>query len=346
LPTVERKYLEDPTPPMFDAWVKDALQYTAAKKARVSFDIETPYVGAMKDEIIDPEELRIEDDQSYIIFRTSFAVKENEAVSIPWSPAYLPGIAAMLENTFDKIVYNRHFDVPRVEFNAVKVLGRIYDGMDMWHFTEPGFPMGLKYASTFVCPDMHAWHLDKFSHPAWYNAADSDTALRVVNWCEARLRRENRWDVFERHFVELGTRLQQMTLRGIETDPVRREEKRKKFQKLFDDEIIELQGQVPETVKPLKKPAYKKTEAQLREAGLWLEGRMVKVPGVKRRETREEIPEDERCDKPKCANREVVGDDKGRVRCLTHATKGMKDLLKKLEKTFEATMKEGTKADA
>jgi len=84
-------------------------------------------------------------------------------------------------------------------------------------------------------------------------------------------------------------------------------------------------------VKPLKKPAYKKTEAQLREAGLWVEGRMVKVPGIKRRETREEIPEDERCDKLKCANRQEFTDDKDRVRCKTHATK---------------TMKEGAKADA
>ncbi len=333
LPKVKQNYLEDPTPPVFAGWVKAALQYCAAerragRRPRISFDIETPYVGAMKDEIIDPEELRIEDDSSYIIFRISFSVKENKAVSVNWSPAYLSGIAAMLENEYDKAVYNRHFDVPRCEFNAVKVLGRVYDVMDVWHFTEPGFPMGLKYASTFVCPDMHAWHLDKFSRPAWYNCADSSNALRVLNWCEARLKRENRWDVFERHFVDLGVRLGKITLRGIETDPIKREEKRKKFQKLFDDEIIELQPQVPESVMPLKKPPYKKTEAQLREAGLWVEGKMVKVPGVKRRETREEIPEGERCDKEKCSNRKESADDKGRVRCKTHATKAMKDQLK------------------
>ncbi len=84
---------------------------------------------------------------------------------------------------------------------------------------------------------------------------------------------------------------------------------------------------VPETVMPLKKPAYKKTERQLREAGLWVEGRMVKVPGIKRRETREEIPEDERCNKAKCANRKEFADDK-RVRYKTHATKAMKEATK------------------
>lgn len=331
LPSVKRVYLEDPPVREFNLWVDEALEYCQAetlegRAPRVSFDIETPNVGALKDEVIDPEELRVEDDSSYIIFRISFAVREHHAVSIPWNPGYLPGITRMLENSFDKVVYNRYFDVPRVEFNGVKVPGRIYDGMDAWHFTEPGFPMGLKYASTFVCPDMHAWHLDKWSHPAWYNAADSDTALRVVSWCEARLRREGRWDTFERHFVDLGVRLQKISLRGIPTDPARRAEKREYFQKFFDDEILEVQPLVGDEIKPLKKPPYKKSRAQLEKLDLWVEGRMVAVPGIKRRETREEIPPQLRCDKPECANRQEFGDSKGRIRCKSHATKTMKEV--------------------
>lgn len=346
LPTQNRWYLEDPPVPAFNAWVDRALKYVRQSgKARISFDIETPNVGAMKDEVIDPEEVRIEDDSSYMIFRISFAVRAHEAISVPWSPGYMPGISRMLDNGFSKIVYNRFFDVPRVEANGIPVGGRVYDGMDMWHFTEPGFPMGLKYAATFVAPDMPAWHLDKHARPAWYNAADSDMALRVVDWCEARLRRENRWGVFERHFVDLGVRLQKMSLRGIPVDPARREEKRKYFQRFFDDEIVELQPLVPDAVKPLKKPAYKKSQAQLEALGLWVEGRMVKVPGIKRKETREEIPPEKRCDRPACANRMVVDTD-GRARCKTHATKKQKELLKELEKNHEACVKEAVDAKA
>lgn len=347
LPEQPRTYLEDPPVPQFNAWVDKALAIMDANRRdrmeiptpRISFDIETPYVGAMKDEVIDPEEIRVEDDSSYMIFRISFAVRPHEAVSVPWSPAYMPGIARMLDNEFDKIVYNRFFDVPRVEANGVPVGGRVYDGMDMWHFTEPGFPMGLKYAATFVAPDMPAWHLDKDSRPAWYNAADSDMALRVVEWCEARLKREGRWDVFERHFVDLGVALQSISLRGIPCDAARRAEKREYFQGLFDEEIQELQPLVPTEVKPLKKPPYKKSEQQLKDLGLWVEGRMVKVPGVKRKETREEIPEDKRCDNPKCANRMLVNTD-GRQRCKTHATKKQKEFVEALEKGYDAVMKE------
>lgn len=322
MPSVERSYLEDPSVPQFNLWVHDALRDLDAG-APLSFDIETPHAGMLKDEAIDPEDLRVEDDASYTILRIAFCTRPNEAVSIPWSPGYMDGIHALFAHPGRKIVWNRFFDVPRVEFNGVPINGTVVDGMDMWHFAEPALPMGLKYATTFVAPDMPPWMLEKDSRPAWYNAADTDTARRCVDWCEAKLRREGRLGIFERHFTELGKRLQKISLRGIPTSPEARKEKREKYEALFKARIEALQPLVPEEVKPVSAP-YKSTEAKLREAGKWVEGRMVPVE-VERVKTREDVPEEKRCDNKTCSAEWVREDEKGRRRCEKHLLKGMKE---------------------
>jgi hypothetical protein len=196
--------------------------------------------------------------------------------------------------------------------------------MDLWHFTEPGFPMGLKYATTFVAPDMPPWALEKNSRPAWYNAADTDTARRCVDWCEARLRREGRWEIFDRHFTQLGQRLQKISLRGIPTDPARRAEKRAYFEKLFDMEIEGLQKEIPDPLKPLGKP-FKSSKEKLIEQGKWVEGKMVEVK-VRRRETRDDIPEEERCTQAKCSSRATVFIH-GPQRCGKHLLKKQKGVV-------------------
>ncbi len=320
MPTVERHYDCDISADLFAAWCSMAHFNMYTPGTRLSFDIETPHSSAMKDEIIDAEDLRLEDDESYNIFRISFAISENNAVSVPWSPAYLPGIQALLAHPCDKVVWNRHFDIPRVTHNGAPVNGRVYDGMDMWHFTEPGFPMGLKYAATFFCPDMPPWVLEKNANPAWYNAADSDVALRVVHGCEERLKAEGRWATFESHFVELGTRLGWISARGIPTDPRVRADKRDYFEALFQTEIAEVQPLIPDSIRPCS-PPYKKTEEALRASGKWVEGRMVPVK-VRRKETRDDIPEGERCDRKGCGQRWTL-DRSGKRRCSKHSTKTM-----------------------
>ncbi len=317
----DRTYIEDPLVPAWELLVGEMLK-EIDKGAPLSFDIETPHAGAMKDELIDPEDIRFEDDASFVIFRISFSTRPGWAVSVPWTPGHLPGIRALLATAGIKIVWNRFFDVPRVEYNGCPVGGTVWDGMDMWHFTEPGFPMGLKYATTFVDPGMPPWHLSKDSRPAWYNAADSDTALRCVNWCRDRLERERRWHIFERHFVTLGQRLQKISLRGIPTSAEKRAEKRAKYEKMFEQAITWVQPYVDDALKPVSTP-YKKTEAWLRKNGKWVEGRMVPVPIV-RAETREDIPPAERCDQKKCIGRWVKELD-GKRRCEKHLLKKMKE---------------------
>lgn len=336
VPEVERSYLEDPPVAAWNGIVQLYLQ-ELDKGERLSFDIETPYAGAMKDELIDPDELRVEDDESFNIFRIAFCVRPHRAVSVPWDPAYIPGIAALLAHPGEKIVWNRFFDVPRVEFNGCPVGGTVIDGMDMWHFTEPGFPMGLKYATTFVAPDMPPWVLEKDARPAWYNAADTDTARRCVDWCEARLRREGRWEIFDRHFTQLGQRLQKISLRGIPTDPVRRAEKRGYFEKLFEMEIEGLQKEIPDPLKPLGKP-FKSSKEKLIEQGKWIEGKMVAVK-VTRRETRDDIPEEERCSQKKCSSRATMFIH-GPQRCAKHLLKKQKEAVEGFEK-FHKIVTEG-----
>lgn len=321
LPYVERVYHEDPPVAEWNILVGQLLKQID-KGAMLSFDIETPYAGAMKDELIDPEELRLEDDESFNIFRISFCVEPNVAVSVPWDTPYLQGIYALLATNGIKIVWNRFYDIPRVEHNGAKVNGLVYDGMDIWHFTEPGFPMGLKYATTFVAPDMPPWMLEKTTRPAWYNAADSDTAMRVVLWCRERLKAEKRWDTFLSHFVALGQRLQKISLRGIPTSAEKRKEKRELYEKRFAQEKIDIQPLVPDDVKPVGKP-FKSPEKKLRETGKWREGRMVPMC-VTRRETRDDIPEEKRCDNAKCPNR-MVRELDGKRRCEKHMTKKMKE---------------------
>ncbi len=320
--TINRVYIEDPSVPEWNVIVGQMLK-EIEKGAPLSFDIETPHCGALKDELIDPEDIRFEDDASFVIFRISFSTRPGWAVSVPWSVGHLDGIRALLATKGIKIVWNRFFDIPRVEYNGCPVGGTVWDGMDMWHFTEPGFPMGLKYATTFVDPGMPPWHLSKDSRPAWYNAADSDTALRCVEWCHDRLSRENRWHIFERHFVMLGQRLQKISLRGIPTSAEKRAEKRAKYEKMFDEAIRWVQPYVPEELKPVSEP-YKKTEEYLRANGKWVEGRMVPVP-ITRRETREDIPAEERCESKKCIGRWTI-DALGKKRCEKHATKKMKEV--------------------
>lgn len=281
-PTFKKEYTPNPTVHQARAF-KEA--YFRAGCPLLAFDLETPYIGSEdKDEDIYIESVE-EDDPSFTILMCSFSFIPGEAITFPWIEPFISIAKEILASTGPKTGWNiRGFDIRRLVANGAPVNGRIYDGMDAWHFLEPALPMGLKYAATFHCPDMSAWRLQAKKHKAWYCAGDSDVALRVMNAVRKNLERENRWTTFERHFVDLALALDQVTLRGINVNKTLRKEERERFHQKYLDVVAELQPLVPQKVKPKK--LYKKSQEQLRKPTkrkgievppVWEEGLMIPI---------------------------------------------------------------------
>jgi uracil-DNA glycosylase len=280
VPSFEKHYITRPSltdVQIFHSQLQEALRHDP--QTILSFDIETLYEKIDKD-AGGGAEPTIEDDKSWTITRISFAFRPGHAISIPWMHPFIGVIQAILDTDCAKLVWNRRFDVPRVAKNGCPARGRIYDGMDAFHFLEPQLPMGLKYAGTFYCPDMPAWALMKHEEPAWYNAADSDVALRTFLRVREILSGQGRWAVFERHFVDLGLVLDAITLRGLNVDREKRREAREGFEARFEEEVRTLQPLVPPDLLPRK--VFKISEERLKRsergaAPRWEEGKMVRV---------------------------------------------------------------------
>ncbi|MGH7273843.1 MAG: hypothetical protein ACREIQ_05290, partial [Nitrospiria bacterium] len=263
----ERDYLLHPTPFQAEEFL---LRYQSLSSVpTLAFDIETPY-----DRDIEKDEdfSLIEDLPSYTILRISFSFEEGKAITMPWREPYISVARALLGGQRPKTVWNEAFDVPRLEANGCPVNGLVVDSMQAWHALEPSLPMGLKFVATFYCPDLPPWKLLSRSDPEWYSAADSDALLCCYNGIRSALGRQGRWGMFLRHFGELGTVLRSISRKGILVDLDKRREGRERLGRLFTTEVQRCQNLVPEMIKPVK--VYKKTEEQLKKAGLWVEGKM------------------------------------------------------------------------
>ena len=244
-------------------------------RSPLAFDIETPYGGLSKDELMGGG-VSTEDDPSYTIERISFSFRPFEAITVPWSPPYIDFAKSILSLGGMKLVWNEAFDVPRLQANGVSFGGPICDAMHAWHFLEPSLPMGLKYVSTFLCPDMPAWKLMSREEPEWYSAADSDTLLRCFLSIKRSLEKQGRWVQFERHFLSLKLILNKMTERGICVDLERRKNEHTKLADKFKAVLADLQLKVPAHILPFSpKGGFKKDRAGLEKIGTWEEGRMV-----------------------------------------------------------------------
>jgi len=250
-------------------------EYRKANFPPLAFDIETPYGGLSKDELMG-EGVTTEDDPSYTIERISFAFSPFHAITVPWTPPFTEFARSILSLRGMKLVWNEAFDVPRLMANGASFGGPVCDVMHAWHFLEPSLPMGLKYVSTFWCPDMPAWKLMSREEPEWYSAADSDTLLRCYIHIKKALEKQERWTQFERHFLSLKEILNKMTQRGICVDQERRKNEHAKLENKFETTLADLQLKVPVEVLPVHpKKGFKKDEEALRKLGSWEEGRMV-----------------------------------------------------------------------
>lgn len=257
-PTIDEAYL------FYERWV-------SAGRPTLAFDIETPYGSLEKD-----AEMTFEEDESYTILMCSFSFEPFHAVSFPWVPPFIDVIKALLAEAPEALVYNAKFDVPRLMANGVDFGGEIIDGMLAWHWLEPSLPMGLKFIATFFTPDMGAWALEKDKDFQLYNCGDSDVLFRSYLEIKKRLIAQDRWGVFERHFLEFGKILTKMTKRGIQVDRETRTKSRLEFEEELTKVIEKVQGMAPVEVCPKK--IYKSSEATLRKKGLFSSGRMVEIP--------------------------------------------------------------------
>lgn len=202
--------------------------WRAAGRPPLAFDIETPY-----GEAADSEDMTFEDDASYTILMVSLSFEPFKAISIPWQEPFITMLKGAFAEDAQFLVWNAKFDVPRLNASGVHFGGSIIDAMLAWHWLEPALPMGLKYVSTFFCPDMHAWKLDMHRNFQWYNCADSDVLLRSFLGIRERLVGQGRWAKFLRHFVDYGKVLQRMSERGVSVDHEARKEARNYFQGRF-----------------------------------------------------------------------------------------------------------------
>lgn len=247
------QYQLDPGAATFDSWIRD---YVAALERDpaiyLSYDIETPMKQG-KDE----EKVSKESDDDYSILRVSFAYRSGEAISVPWQGEYLAGISYLFSLPGTKVGWNAdNYDLPRVSAQF-PVNGDHLDGMLMWHVLNSALPKGLGFVTPFYCQDVEMWKHLSGDQPAFYNAKDSDMALRNIVGIERDLRGTNLWEVFDRHVVQLNRVLAFMSNRGLLRDEVARNAAEVKLSALMDGVETSMEAAVPQAARKFQ--VYKKT---------------------------------------------------------------------------------------
>lgn len=235
------EFLLDPTPEVFERWVEGYFRWLEDHPGAtyLAADIETP-TKARKDE----EKLAREEDEDYIILRISFAYREGEAVSIPWSAAYLPAIERLFCDPRNQYVWwNANYDVPRVK-NQVEVRGTHIDAMLAWHVLNSALDKRLGFVTPFYAA-LRMWKHLSGSQPAYYNAVDSLAAL--INFLKIKqdLIREKQWEVFERHIIALHRVTDHMSRIGVKRDEVMRREAEERLTALLDEVERRMEDAIP-----------------------------------------------------------------------------------------------------
>lgn len=213
----------------------------------LSWDIETPYKQKESDEEELEEKENILDG---VILRISFCFKPGYAVSVPWSPTYLPTILRLLRSRGISVVWNGStFDVPVVQSAGYECLGLVFDFMDGYHLLESDLPKGLEWVSS-EATDILPWKHLASVEPAHYSAVDADAALRNALYIKAKLIERGQWELFRNHVVRLMPLLAAAGKRGNLMDLVKREEIRTELTAMKLELIKEAQTYVPKQLRP------------------------------------------------------------------------------------------------
>lgn len=227
------------------------LAYEAALKHTpdtiLAADIETNYSSDLDEEDV------LDKDQGWPPTRISFAYRPNEAITVPFSAAFLPLIQRALGGSGMKVFWNGNkFDVPKLKIAGIRFNGVIIDAMDLWHFFRSDLPRGLGYVSPFFT-DLGPWkHLNK-ERPEFYSCVDSDALLRIVLKIRAMLVAEGTWETFLKYFAYLEPRFARMSEIGIGIDEVVRQERKAHYENIRDNTAQLIQGLIPDELKPRTK---------------------------------------------------------------------------------------------
>lgn len=233
-------YVLDPSPEVAMNWMRQAL----ATGKPLSYDIETAEKSKPEDEL----DMR----SSAPLRRISFAVDAYKAMSIPTSAPYHQVVRVALASQNPKVVWNAAFDNPRLQAKGYTINGIIYDGMLAWHVLHSDLPKSLGFVASMLLQDQSRWkHLNRQS-PAYYNAADSDVALRITHRTWTLLREVGMWDLYKSQVVEMEPIYLHMHKRGMPIDQTVRH----KHAVLLEQEFTKTQTQIanvmPEVLLPVK----------------------------------------------------------------------------------------------
>ena len=248
----QTRYFSDPSIEWFS---KFADEYEAKLSHDdgifLSWDIETPYKLKEKDESEFDE-----GERDSTIIRISFSFEPNYAVSVPWTPIYLPTIKRLLASKGKMIVWNGvTFDVPLVQANGLVVGGKVFDMMDAWHLLHTDIDKGLEFVSSFYT-DILPWkHLNN-SDPGLYSCIDADAALRNGLGINAEGVKRNLTKQLDDYVVEGAIVLTRAGNKGNFVDNKVQEDLKVELADEHERLYMSIQNVVPANLKPTK--VYKK----------------------------------------------------------------------------------------
>ena len=205
-------YLCDPD---LGAFARFAQEYEDAGCPLLSIDIETPgKLVESSDEDDTSDEIA-----STTILRIGFCWTPGYAASVPWRGDYEPVIRRLLATPGPKLGWNNYnFDNVVLAQHHALPAGVQHDGSWAWHLLQSDLPRGLEFVGGFYATGLTPWKHLGGSEPAWYNAQDTDVALRNFLGIEADLRTLAQWDLYAQHIVALDPVLREAAARGVPLD--------------------------------------------------------------------------------------------------------------------------------
>lgn len=250
----------------------------------ISYDYETNFTFSTTDESEYEHAMRE-------VNQVQACIRPGQAIVSGWEDWVLGKLTRLLELGNDKLDYNgRAFDrtyndamlirrvdgwlgnwVPEVRDMLAKSLpvGNYHDLMQMWHHWEPDLPQGLQYACSMI-PEislMGAWKYLIGQDERFYGAMDVDYPQRLWRWLKKNLQgishpisKVNLLQGYRRQVNELSAKsLDQMQRRGIPVDEGERMQVWRYLQGLKKQKIQEIQGMVPDVLRPPKQKLGLKT---------------------------------------------------------------------------------------
>lgn len=279
--TGQQGYVINAGPEDWERMIEDAL---ANPELAISYDYETNFTYSTTDESEYEHAMRE-------VNQIQASLRPGQAIVSGWEPWVLEKLTRLLECPNDKLDYNgRGFDrtyndamlIRRIDGwleqwqPAVKELidksipvGNYHDLMQMWHHWEPDLPQGLQYACSML-PEislMGCWKHMFTEDARLYGAMDVDYPQRLWRWLKKNLAgishpisKVNLLQGYRRQVNELSAKcLDQYQRRGIPVDEGERMQVWRYLQGLKKQKIAEIQGMVPDCLRPPKQKLGLKT---------------------------------------------------------------------------------------